>query len=65
MKTIMKSQRLPEPIFVSVKEDAYDRAEELALFGFAVEIINHGNVFAVIAKEDFRCLSTSQLSRSF
>lgn len=61
----MKTSHLPEPIFVSVKEDAYDRAEELALFGFAVEIINHGNVFAVVAKEDFRCSSTSQLSRSF
>ena len=61
----MKTNQLPEPIFVSVKEDAYDRAEELASFGFAVEIINHGNVFAVIAREDFRCLSMSHPSRSF
>ena len=61
----MKTNQLPEPQFISVKEDAFERAEELASFGFAVEIINHGNVFAVVAKEDFRCLSTSQLSRSF
>ena len=61
----MKTNHLPEPLFVSVKEDAYDRAEELALFGFAVEIINHGNVFAVVAREDFRCLSTSHPVSSF
>lgn len=60
----MKNQ-LPEPQFISVKEDAFERAEELALFGFAVEIINHGNVFAVVAKEDFRCLSTSHPVSSF
>lgn len=61
----MKTNHLPEPLFVSVKEDAYDKAEELALFGFAVEIINHGNVFAVVAKEDFRCLFTSHPVSSF
>ena len=45
----MKS--LPEIEFITVKEDAYQRAEELASYGFAVTIVNDGNVFALTSEE--------------
>ena len=53
-------RNLPQPEFITVKEDAYSRAEELASFGFAVAVENAGNVFAVISIEDFQPCNTSQ-----
>lgn len=52
-------RNLPEVEFITVKEDAYQRAEELASFGFAVAVENAGNVFAVISVEDFQPCNTS------
>ena len=53
-------RELPEIEFITVKEDAYQRAEELASFGFAVAVKNDGNVFAIISIEDFQPCNTSQ-----
>lgn len=45
---------LPEPLFFTTKEAAYQAAEDLAQANYAVEIVNHGNTLVVITKEDFR-----------
>ena len=50
---------LPEPEFITVRDDAYSRAEELASFGFAVSIYNDGNVFRLQSEEITEC-NTSQ-----
>lgn len=50
---------LPEPLFFTVKEAAYQAAEELSIDGYAVEIINHGNTLVVITKEDFKNASVN------
>lgn len=52
-------RELPDAEFITVKEDAYSRAEELASFGFAVAVKNDGNVFAIISIEDFQPCNTS------
>ena len=52
-------RELPEIEFITVKEDAYQRAEELASFGFAVSIFNDGNVFRLQSEEMTEC-NTSQ-----
>ena len=52
-------RELPEVEFITVKEDAYQRAEELAGFGFAVSIYNDGNVFRLQSEEMTEC-NTSQ-----
>lgn len=44
---------LPEAIFRTTKEEAFREAEQMALMGFAVEIRNHGNVFALVPVESF------------
>ena len=48
-------RNLPEIEFLTVKEDAYQRAEELASFGFAVSIFNDGNVFRLQSEEMTEC----------
>ena len=45
---------LPEPIYRTTKEAAFKEAELMALAGFAVEIRNDGNIFAVVSVESFR-----------
>ena len=52
-------RNLPEVEFLTVREDAYQRAEELASFGFAVAIYNDGNVFRLQSEEMTEC-NTSQ-----
>ena len=44
---------LPEPIYRTTREEAFHEAEQMALMGFAVEIKNHGNVFALVPVENF------------
>ena len=51
---------LPEVEFVTVREDAYSRAEELASFGFAVAVYNDGHIFRIETQEDFQPCNTSQ-----
>ena len=51
--------KLPEPEFITCRDDAYQRAEELASFGFAVSIFNDGNVFRLQSEEMTEC-NTSQ-----
>ena len=51
---------LPQPEFITVKEDAYQRAEELASFGFAVAVYNDGNIFRIETQEDFQPCTQSQ-----
>ena len=45
---------LPEPIYRTTREEAFHEAEQMALMGFAVEIRNHGNIFAIVSVESFR-----------
>ena len=52
--------QLPEIQFVTTKEDAYQRAEELASYGFAVVIENDGNVFRLTSEEMQPCQPISQ-----
>lgn len=44
---------LPEPLFFTTKEAAYQAAEDLSQLEYAVEIVNHGNTLVVVTKEDF------------
>lgn len=46
-------KQLPEVQFITTKEDAYARAEELAAYGFAVEIKSDGNIFRLEMVENF------------
>lgn len=43
----------PEPLFFTVKEAAYQTAEDLSQAGYVVEITNQGNIIIVNTKEDF------------
>ena len=53
-------RELPDAEFITVKEDAYQRAEELASFGFAVAVYNDGHIFRIETQEDFQPCNTSQ-----
>ena len=55
----LKMRNLPEVEFITVKEDAYQRAEELASFGFAVAVYNDGHIFRIETQEDFQPCNTS------
>ena len=57
--TTMKRE-LPDAEFITVKEDAYSRAEELASFGFAVAVYNDGHIFRIETQEDFQPCTQSQ-----
>ena len=57
-------RELPDAEFITVKEDAYSRAEELASFGFAVAVYNDGHIFRIETQEDFQPCNTSQLLHS-
>lgn len=57
--------QLPEVQFITTKEDAYARAEELASHDFAVAIYNDGQIFRLEIQENFnqgniRCQPISQ-----
>lgn len=45
---------LPEPVYKTTREAAFEEAELMALAGFAVEIKNDGNIFAIVSVESFR-----------
>lgn len=45
--------QLPEVQFVTTREDAYARAEELAAYGFAVAVKNDGHIFRLELTENF------------
>ena len=57
-------RNLPEVEFITVREDAYQRAEELASFGFAVAVYNDGHVFRLQSEEMTECTQSPAFSFS-